>query len=349
MAPAERCHSPRLAAALIVLLGSTQTRAQAPDPLELTWNAPSFCPSGESIQERVRNILGGVETSGTPVRADATVSRQGKGRLRLKLVVRSGTSASERIFHGGSCEDLAGAAAVSLALVVRAAEPLGAAERLVGAPEARDSSSSAEPRPALENSERISAAHVGSESNSKRLVAPNPGGHVGPRRGILQAPLVTLGVGPFPNPSVGTALAAGLRLQRWYFLGEANAWLQQELKARNVAAGARVDRLELGLRTCYAFPLAPFELAPCMKASVVHIWARGTGAYVEAETAESTWIAASAGAQVRLALAQWLTLVATADAQLGMARPRLSVDGLGAVGELAPAAVLINLGSEWNF
>ena len=331
------------AAALVAALAPSHVRAQVGDPVELTWRAPAECPTADDVRERIRK-LAGTTGQGEPLQAEATVEREASGRLHLTLVVRRGSSNGERHIEGKSCDDLAGAAAVNLALLLRSGAPLGAA----GPQEAQSQPSDAR-EPA--------AADAAGEAQSRTAPEPAPEPDSPPSaedqiqiQGLLQAPLLALGIGPMPEPSLGLALAGGVSVDRWRFLVEATAWLRQELSAVDpLPVSARVDRIEAGLRTCRDFPLGQVELGPCAMLSVVHLWARGSGQYVDARTDQSTWMAAALGGEARLLLTGWLRLAGRADVQIQTARPSISIDGAETVGRVGLLAVKITLGSEWIF
>ncbi len=91
--------------------------------VEVRWVAPARCPGPDDVRARVRRLLGprAPKASGQePLIAEATVVAI-DGRYRLTLTVRQGDESSgvTRIFESTSCESLAGAAAVTLALLAR--------------------------------------------------------------------------------------------------------------------------------------------------------------------------------------------------------------------------------------
>lgn len=314
-------------AVLCAVTVHTHVRAQAPDLVELTWDAPVGCPHAEDVQARIRKLAASATPTATPLRAEATITRNPGGRLKLKLVIHAGDLVGERIIEGKSCEALAGAASVNLALLVRSTEPLSAAD--VGEPPAPET----QPKP----EDREAARPNDADERSTRTW-----------RGLLELPLAALELGPMPAPSFGGALAVGVWLDRWRILAEGNLWLRQELTVTApLAAGANVARIAATLRTCRTFPFGRFELAPCVHVSIQHVSARGTGAHIAARTEESTWVAPGVGVQSRYQLTPWLGLVGSVDARIEGSQPRIAIDGVGRVGQLGPVAVKIALGPEW--
>src|SRR6185436_12485578 len=73
--------------------------------------------------ERIRAIAGSLTQRESRLRADGTITKE-DGHFHLRLVVRDGELVGERNIVTDSCEDLAGAAAVALGLLLRSETPL---------------------------------------------------------------------------------------------------------------------------------------------------------------------------------------------------------------------------------
>jgi hypothetical protein len=352
-------------AALCGVLGCSAVHAQSSELVELTWHAPAGCPEAADVQARIRKLAASAKPSGAPLRAEATITRKTGGELHLQLVIHAGTLVGERNLEGRSCDALAGAAAVNLALLLSAGEALRAED--VGAPPASQPTAGAtstgepetskqpvasEPQPKPEASNQPGATDESDEPDEPTSAQPDEAGDASMRswRGLLDLPLGALELGSMPQPSLGGALGAGLWFDRWRMLAEGNLWLRQKLSVTApLPAGANVDRFAVTLRTCRTFPFGRFELAPCALVSLRHVAAHGTGAHIDPRTKESTWVAAGAGAQARYQLAAWLAVLASVDGTIEGSRPRIEIEGVGRVGQLGPAAVKIALGTEWIF
>jgi hypothetical protein len=357
-------------AALCASSFHAHARAQARDPVELTWHAPAGCSSVEEVQARIRKLLGPARVSGARLRADATITRSAPERLLLTLIVRDGELVGERHIEGSACEDLAGATAVNLVLQLRSdSQPTAAAvarartarSRLAPAgPELRESNQQPQTQGEAQASPTVAQAEggpvtqppplptnaVGHEENTPPIHAAE---HVERGwRGLLQLQLRASVFGPMPRPSFGLGLAAGVQLARWRLLVDGNLWLKQSLPASDpTTVGAQAERVDAGLLVCRSVLLERIELAPCTGVSLEHMWARGTGVRVAARTAESTWVAAGVGLQARFVLTDWLGLIAGVDGQFELARPSVTIAGFGRVGQLGPAALRLNFGAEW--
>jgi hypothetical protein len=59
------------------------------------------------------------------------------------------------------------------------------------------------------------------------------------------------------------------------------------------------------------------------------------------------WLGLGVGVQASIHIFSWFSLALTADGQVEASRPRISIDGVGAVDQGAPAAFTATLGPEW--
>ncbi|HET7539852.1 MAG TPA: hypothetical protein VFK05_08265, partial [Polyangiaceae bacterium] len=103
-------------------------RAQA-EPvadLSLRWHAPAGCPQQAEIQERIRKLIGTTRVTTSALQAEGTITQSDSAHFHLKLVTRAGSLVGERNLDASSCENLSGAASVSIALLLSSAEPLSA-------------------------------------------------------------------------------------------------------------------------------------------------------------------------------------------------------------------------------
>jgi len=343
-----------------------QAVAQAPAPIQLKWNALASCPSSESVLARVRQIAGSTRPTATPLRANATITRPSEGLFRLRLQIEAGDLAAVRTIEGKSCKDLAGAAAVALALLLSSEEPLserdlaGAStgDLAAGSEEAGDKSTTPK-----ERTTAPPAATTVKPATSSVPDAPNaPSDEPGPARRwhvLLVAPMGALSVGPLRRTSRALAVAAGVSFDNWHFLADGKLWEPQRETVSNLGDAYSVDlnRFSLGARGCRVFGTR-FELAPCALMSVHHLSVRGSGPNLASRPDAATWAAVGVGIQARLLIVPWLGLLAGVDAELEFARPEVSFSlpvtgssqlGANSVERLAPAAATISVGSQWIF
>jgi len=76
------------------------------------------------VRERIHKLTGATSSTGAVLHAEGAITQTDSAHFHLKLVTRSGKLVGERNLNASSCENLTGAAAVSLALLLRSAEPL---------------------------------------------------------------------------------------------------------------------------------------------------------------------------------------------------------------------------------
>jgi hypothetical protein len=85
--------------------------------LELTWHAPSGCPKREDVRNRIRTLAGSILDRAEKLSAEGRITRVA-GRFKLELSVREGAEVRMRVITATSCAPLAGAAAVTLAILL---------------------------------------------------------------------------------------------------------------------------------------------------------------------------------------------------------------------------------------
>lgn len=330
--------------------------AQPAAQFTLRWEAPAGCPQREDVRERIRKLTGGASAAPAALQAEGTITQTDGTHFHLKLVTRSGRLVGERNLDATSCANLSGAAAVSLALLLRAEEPLSAADlgeqqtnaatggasRATGTAAVADAATQAEKEPskgsarADADAEEIIQRPIRIPTSSRKW------------RVLAQAPLAAVSFGPLPKPSWGVAFAGGVSFDDWRFLLGGSAWLRQGMIGEESPDyGAEVDRLTGTLRACRALRASAFEVAPCLVLSLEHISARGTGPDITAHAQQVTWLGLGVGAQGRLYLASWFSVLLGVDAQIETARPRFAIDGVGNLGQLGRAAFSVSVGPEW--
>ena len=357
-------------AASIALAG--RASAQGAAPIDLKWNALPGCPSSEKVLSRVRQIAGSTRPTGNPLRAEATITQPSEGRFRLRLSIQSGELAAVRTIDGKSCKDLAGAAAVALALLLSSEEPLSE----------RDLAGSSSSSAAAAGQNEGGAGEGTSSPNQPPVappVAPPPTAPVAPARPsddsdddtgdtgparrwhvLLVAPLAALAAGPLPQSSRAWGLAAGVSFDSWRFLADGKLWGAQREVTTNLGDAYPIElkHFSLGARGCRALFGSRFELAPCLVMSVHHLSVLGSGPNLVSTPDATTWASVGLGVQARLLIVPWLGLVAGVDGELQLSRPvvnfSLPVTGSPSpkprsVERLKPAAATVTLGAQWIF
>lgn len=338
------------AAALGLLLSAAAVRAQSPPPIALEWHAPVGCPNEREVLDRIHALSPDWPPNGPPLQAAASIVRA-DGRFHLELRVRSEGSVGERNIDGKTCESLASAVAIHLALVLRDRASAHEARAANGDP----AQTRAAEQATLASAPEVAAAAAVKSAMPARVADENTAEE---REGdsarrwhvLLQLPLAAAQVGPLPLPSAGLALGVGASIDAWQVLLQAFGWLAQTLHHPDrPSLGASVNRLSVSSRACREMLSGDFGLAPCLSLKLEHVWARGTGNHVAARVDTATWLATGLGIQGRVRVAAHVNLIAAADADVQTSRPELSIGGAGSLGRLGRAAVSIALGVEWIF
>jgi hypothetical protein len=348
----------RFAAVLLCAFGlaySGRAIAQSAAPIELKWNALEGCPSADSVLARVRKIAGTTRATGNTLRAAAAITQPSDGVFRLRLEIHYGGLAAVRNIEGKSCKDLAGAAAVALALLLSSEEPLSERDLAGTSPSTTGATVSGN-----SGTSNTSGSTGTSDTSGTSDGNQEPDNHATPQtpppaspeatqpttttpssaewRVLLVAPLGALAVGPMPQLSRGLGGAVGFSFDRWQFLAEGKLWASQH---ETISSWGSESDLELNRFM-----------------SVHHLTVRGSGPNLASNTDTVTWAAVGLGAQGRWLITEWLALVGGLDAELQLSRPEISIS-LPVSGSLEPtgsqverlgvAAATITVGPQWIF
>lgn len=297
----------------LLAFSAASARAEGSKAFALSWSAPGECPREAEVEGYVEHDLGAIAHGRTVVRASGVVSVQSDGRYEVELDLDTGAArSSRRELTGVSCAEVSEAAALVVALTIRAeAEP--------------------EPKPAPE---------------AAREPAPEPAvnRHVRP----YLAAALALDVGSLPKPTVGLALASGVTFG-WLRVEPALAFYAPE--SGDIAGTGEGAHFVLGaaqLRACAPFPSSALWLAPCVGGGIDLIHASGFGAD-ETRTA-STFDAFGTGALLAgWDISPIISARLDVGAVLPLARPSFVVDGQGQVYHRGSVALRSLLGFELHF
>ncbi len=369
------------AAALSGVVSLVSARAHAQSSLELTWNAPSECPQEAVVRERLQALVGKSTSARRYLSATGRIERVGK-RYRLVLSVREGADVRERTVNADSCNDLAGAAAVALGLLIRnergaansdenASRTKGASghgtdehaseSELAGASEASGADRE-HPKTAATVAAASSNKAPAKNENAQREAqkaspanTPTDAGAAGEAaerrwRILLRAPVGILSIGRLPKPSGGIGAGVGASYDAWRVLFAARVFSTQTLAANNpYEAGARVGRRDLSLGVCRDWREGRLGLAPCFIGVLQRETARGSGPGVTPEPASAISFVITGAAEARLFIFDWLSLVTSVAVGIETSRPVIEVTTAGDVKKLGPVDSSFSLGPEWIF
>jgi hypothetical protein len=340
-------------AAFGLALASFVAAPTARADLDLRWDAPAGCPQRGEVLDRIRSLAGSAFDRTEGLLVEGRVARV-NGRFSLTLLVRDGREVRTRSIASDSCADLAGAAAITLALLLGV--DVGSTEPPAddGADDPAGPKGESDARNAGGSDERGSE-EPGGRSDQRAPLAERaqpavPGASTS--RGwavVVRAPMVAADVGPLPHPTVGVGLGLGIRYEAWRLLLAGHVSRTQTLRAEESgeAFGAEVQRMTGHIVTCRGWRWPRFEVAPCVGLALEHVTATGFGDSVVPGSRRATWPAPSAGAVGHWYAMESLAFFVGGTGYLQLARPRLVIDGLGEIGHLAPAAVAATVGAEW--
>ena len=303
--------------------------------LDLRWDAPPGCPRGDEVLDRIRALAGSSLDETVGLSAEGRIWRV-DGRFHLTLLVREGPDVRKRVIASDSCVDLAGAAAVTLALLLGI--DVRTAERRA------DEQAAAPPKQGVTAAER--SADGSDEERRDRSDE---------RRGrwavVVRAPVFAADWGPLPRPSLGAGLGVGMRYEAWRVLLVGYLSAHQDITAPELdgGVGAELQRMMGRLVACHGWRSLRFEVAPCVGLALEHIAARGFGEGVSPHTRRTVWPAPCVGAVAHWYALESLAFLAGASGYLELSRPQLVIDGVGKVAQLAPAAAGATVGLEWIF
>ncbi|APR75317.1 Hypothetical protein A7982_00663 [Minicystis rosea] len=337
--------------------------ADPPRPrVSLRWSAPEGCPAGARVVAEVDRLLG---ESGarppTPLEVSAVVTDDPAGGLRVRL---DAGNARVRELHAASCEALADATAVILALMIdptavasappaapAPAAPSSAAPSASAVPAAPPSPPSAPPAPASAPPAPASAApSVSTAPDTSRAAAPpSTRSRVpAPRFHLLAWALAD--VGSLPGVSFAAGGTAALSLGAFRFELGAGVWPSRAATSpQRATAGGDISLVAGAAGACYSL-LAPgaFELAPCLAFELGRIHAAGYGVTMPGE-GSALWSALKPGARFAWSPVSRVALVLRLDAAVPFARPSFVLSNLGPVHRSGPLAGRAGCGVELTF
>lgn len=332
-------------AGLLVLGWTSAIAAQPAARFELSWDGPPGCPTAENVQARVDTLLGGGTGAGSvaDVRASGQVERLDNG-FRLLLTMGVGNTPSSRVIEARTCDELAGAAAIAIALLARSTFEGGSAPPTdEGATASSASDGPIKPPPPAPAPKPDTA---GSKKN------PPPPAEASPARLrlILNAPIGIASWGSLPSAVLGLGAALGVRWKALRATVRGELWqpradLDSGFATRFTLRSGRAD-------VCLIQAVHGLELGPCLGAAMQRLAGAGVGSEVffpKAQTA--VWYSGTGGVFASAPMPGFahLRFFGAASVLVSPSRPRFVIDQLGPVHEPAVAALRLDLGCEWIF
>lgn len=309
--------------------GVCASAAHAEPALSLAWSAPEACPDRAWAEQRVAAQLAREPSVDVAqgVQASVTIARSARG-YGLSLRTSMAGAAGERTIEGGTCQELAEAAALIIALSVSEASE----------PSARtDVTEPASPPP----STPVKDARATQRPAHVALFA-------------LRADAL-LDVGFLSPFGYGPAFAFAYQYSVWR-AEVAALWIAPRVvEAENADAGSvRASLWAARGGGCALFGRWRIQGGPCAGAEFGQALGTGAGELTRAARARRPWLAAFLGARVNVGLIAKLSLVAEADLAVSLARPRFvsrvaDASDTEAVHEPSAAQLRVNAGLELRF
>jgi hypothetical protein len=347
--------------------------ARAQTSIELAWDAPPECPQEPAVRARLNSLVGKPAQARRRLQAVGRIEHVGK-RYRLTLSVRERGSVRERTMNADSCDDLGGAAAVALGLLIRNERAVTSGEDHPNGTEAAEGSeagsgseaagtrneSGAAPKEAPKTAplapapSKKSPAETKNEKRDEREDGAEPAGITSSENRrwhiLLRMPIAAFALGRLPKPSGGIAAGIGASYDEWRLNLTARVLGTQTIQANNAyEAGARVGHRDLELGICRDWRDGRTALAPCVSAELQRESARGRGPGVTPERASSLSVVLAGGLDAHVFLLDWLSLAASVTLGVETAQPQLQVITAGDVKKLGPVELSLGIGPEWIF
>jgi hypothetical protein len=302
-----------LVLAAVVLGGPLSARAETPPrtaPLTLTWNAGPGCPTADQVAAEVAQNLTEPSTALGPFVAVVDVDGAVGQRWRASLLFQAGDTRAQRRFEAESCEAIASAASLIIALWAEGGADASPSVKAGPAPAVRQQPDTAEEPPA------ISRAPVASWPT--RVAAKYVGW------GLMANGLVDVHTMP-STPAGGLEVAGGpvwdkapLRLRA---LGGLSFFPSQQVTTPYGLPGA-LELFSASTRGCADVVLGAVELGPCLGGELDAMHGSGQSYSV---SSTQLWISLLGAAMVSWRISPTVALFGRAEAVLPTTRRRFNV------------------------
>jgi len=293
-----------LGLAVISLGPGPGARADEAGGLVFEWRAPEGCPPASALEAEIEHLLGGParDHARDDLRVQASVEHGSLWMVTLETTSR--TASGHRMIEANTCQGLANATALIVALMI---DPDAVAARTSQSQEAK-SQPPPPPAPTAPEPTPVPAAPAprGARTTS---------GLVG-----LAA---TANVGVLPSPDVGVGASVGVVRPRWRIEARAAYGprrVQSESMANPPGSYGRFSFVAGTLVGCMTFSRPWFELGPCADVEFGAVHGEGVGA-TQTTASTSPWLGVGAGGFLAIQATRWLYFPVHADAVFPLWRP----------------------------
>jgi hypothetical protein len=333
-----------------VLFAQQLARASEPQRLNVSWIAPPGCPTLADVQISISRLLGpssGTSTS-TEIVARARASPQDDGRWLGVVETQLGTKSGKRSLYAESCEAVASATALIIALMV---DPDAVAAHQAEDAGSNQTTTSGNPKNGLGSLEPAAPASTG---NSPQVETIGPVTQPRP-------PIARFFIGPRIAANSGTlptiALGAGADIGASFTHGSIETGLLEWTDSRATIAGTQPEAggtfhlLSWYLAACPTKRSGSFDFGVCGQLSLN--WVKGIGFGVSNSYENSfAWLSGGAGLLVRTWLGQRFSVPLRVETSLPFAHPTFTLNGVsqsrGQVFRPQNVAGQVCLGFDWT-
>lgn len=306
----------RWAMAAAVMLAVPLTAGAQAAPFHLRWSGPINCPDEAQVARDTQRLLGGSTAAprDAPIEADAQVTGAAGG---FELVLRVGSTEQTRTrkLAAPSCDELARAAALVVALAVDPSLSLAEADQ----PKSSQSAPGLTcPEPATVVSPPICPVCA---SCTSPPAIPKPNADATWRSALVAGTSVAYGELPqlLPRPNLGLAYRADAF---WFELSAGAAFAS----SRRLSGGrvATFSQWYAAPRFCVQSELGWARVGGCAVAELGSVRASGFGVEFP-KTQRDWWVAPGVGLQLSRRMTSGAELFLGADALLAAVRPRFEL------------------------
>jgi hypothetical protein len=284
------------------VLSAPSVQAEPGRPFELSWQAPTTCPTSGDVEREIARLIGDASRHRATVRASAEVTGRADD-WRVQIRIQDGEHVSERSFDGATCRAVTKVASLIIALAI---EPNAGATPEPASPLPRD-----QPQPARLP---LGRPDEPAEPSLRGFVAAGP---------VAELRLV-------PHLGVGFEIALGMRLPSFSAEVRGGALLPQDAAVPNAAAGGRFSVITAGLRVCARIVAQTPEIFGCAAALLDRVQGEGYGVTTPG-SATALLGTTALGPRIDLPLGKALRLSMAADATYTFSEASFRLDNVGNV------------------
>ncbi len=301
-----------------------QSPTTGPRSIAVDWEAPAECPSRDELQARLARLLAGSERK-EAVRARVAVMRRRSGAWSATIVTNLPGVTGERTLSADSCDLLASATALVIAL---------AFDPDLNLPTPPAPTPPAPPAPLSPRPEATS-------------VEPSPAEGSPPWRLVAEAWAAGDG-GALPSIAPGAGLALGAEHAPWSAQAYAEAWAAASATSSTRAgAGGHFQLFDAGLRACVG-SWGWLGYGACAGAEVDAEQATGFGVSAPGSAARA-WISPRGGLALTVRLTEGVRLPLRIEALVPLGAPSFALENVGTIFRPAPVGVRASLGVSARF